>query len=108
MKKKSELTEPELYFIIHSSDSLEDIAEKVGCSKRTVSLIREKNPVTNTAIVQEEDKSSQFMKSVKSPVRDGKDSVYIMTEGASNIVDDTTKKKKGIDTSGFITKVFNT
>lgn len=107
MKKKSELTEPELYFIINSTDCVEDIAEKVGCSKRVVSSIREKNPLPEKSVDPlPTPETSMFMKSVKSSVRDGKDSVYIMTEGASEMIDDSVKQRKKTDTSAFITKIF--
>lgn len=44
MKKKADLTEPEIFYIIHSDDSDEVAAEKVDCAKRTIANIRAANP----------------------------------------------------------------
>lgn len=86
MKKKSELTEPELFYIINSSESVEDIAEKVECSKRVVAGIREKNP--QLADHPPEFKPLGFADMVKQPSHKGTSGVFVLTEGTSSMGDD--------------------
>lgn len=89
MKKKSELTEPEIFYIINSDESDADIAAKVDCSKRVVTGIRAKNPkpVEQSA----EFKPLTFSDLTRRQSQNGKSNVFVMSEATSHMGDDANK-----------------
>lgn len=82
MKKKTELTVPDMFYIVNSTDEDGVAAKNVGCTKKTVETIRQQNPKTvpenNPLKVQTEKGQPAF----------------VMTESISSMGDDDRYKPK--------------
>lgn len=94
MAKK--LTEIEMYYAINSADSDAVVAKKLGCTEKSIKDIRAKNKPVD----------SSFDKLTKGTTEGKKQSVRVMTEAASQIIDDSVKVKQEKKQPDHVTSVF--